>query len=318
MSGFELETREPQEKINIITSGDMTWVDIVPPTEKAMTYLEEHYHFDPLSLEDCLSRRQISKMDVFKDYLFFVFHYPYYDKKTRIAKKQQWSAFIKNNLVVTVHTGELRPLVKMFRDCQENIELRQNSFSKGSGYLLYLILDRAIDAYFPVLDSILSLLQATEDAVFDETADATTELSILRRDIIVQRMVMFPTRTLLKEIKNKLNTYSQIDVTPQYEDLMDHIDKICETLNECQEVVEVYKDTDSTLITHHLNRLVRILNIFATVILPFLAVSSIYGMNIPLPGGLERGSLNTFLILLAVMLALTGSMLFYFHRRRWI
>jgi magnesium transporter len=315
---LESEMKVPEGNIRTITQGNMMWMDITPPTPAAMKYLEERFNFQKLALEDCLSHRQISKMDVFPDHLFFVFHFNHYNKATRVSTKRQWSAFIGENFLVTVHTGELKAIGEMFRECESNDQSRQDLLTKGSGWLLYRIIDHAIDSYFPVLDKIFNLLEETEDNVFDMEADAAMELSVLRRDIITQRMVMFPTRTLLIEMRNKLARYSRVDMTQEYDDLMDHMNKICQTLDECEEVVEVFKDTDYTLVTQRLNRVVRILNVFATIVLPFLAVSSIYGMNIPLPGGLERGSLSTFFVLFAIMIALTLSMLIYFRHRRWI
>jgi magnesium transporter len=312
------KTKEPKENIRTITFENMTWVDLVPPTEGAISYLKERFHFSQLALEDCLSHRQISKMDVFPDYLFFVFHFNVYNTVTRISTKRQWSAFIGKDFIVTVHSGELKSLTELFQECQTNEISRREYLSKGSGYLLYRIIDRAIDSYFRVLDKILNLLEEMEDTVFDQDRDAAVDLSILRRDIITQRMVMFPTRTLLNEMRNRLTRYCKVEITAEYDDLIDHLNKICHTLDECKEVVEVFKDTDYTLATQHLNRVVRVLNIIATIVLPFIAIASIYGMNVPLPGGLERGSISTFLILLGLMIALTVSMLVFFRRRHWI
>ena len=309
-----------EEPLNIetITWGDLTWVNIESATERETEWLADTYHFHPLALDDCVSRKQIPKIDVFPGYLFFVFHYPLFDKKTRVSSKRQWSAFIGENYLITVHTGELKTIVALFRDCMANEESRKEYMSSGSGFLLYRILDRAIDSYFPVLDKILSLMEDVEDAVFDEDVEAAKELSILRRDIITQRSVMFPTRDIFKEMENKLKRFSKTDVTAYYNDLMDHTNKICSTLDECKEMIEVYKDTDYTLATNRLNRVTRILTIFSAIILPFLVISSIFGMNVVLPGGLEEGDFQPFLILLLVMLVIAGGMLFFFRRRRWI
>jgi len=221
-------------------------------------------------------------------------------------------------LIVTIHTGELKTLVALFRDCQANEDAREEFFSNGSGFLLYRILDRAIDSYFPVLDKILSLIEDVEDSVFDEDVEATTELSILRRDIITQRSVMFPTRNIFIEMENKLKRYSKVDVTAYYNDLMDHTNKICQNLDECKDIIEVFKDADYTLATYRINRVTRLLTIFSTIVLPFLIVSSIYGMNIPLPGGLQRGEWDTFVVLLLIMVVIASAMLIFFRRRRWI
>jgi magnesium transporter len=304
--------------ITTLTWGDLTWVNVPHPTEREIEWLANTYNFHPLAMDDVLSRKQISKIDTYPGYLFFVFHHAYYQKETRIASKRQWFAFLSDNYLVTVNAAELRTLGALFRDCQANEETRKEYLSNGSGFLLYRIIDRSIDSYFPVLDKILNLMEDVEDAVFDEEVEAAKELSILRRDIITQRTVMFPTREILMEMENKLKRFSKTDLTAYYNDLMDHMDKICNTLDECKEMIEVYKDTDSTLATNRLNRVVRILNVFATITLPFLAISGIYGMNVFAPGGIDEGNFTTFIILIVVMLAAAGGLLVYFHRRRWI
>jgi magnesium transporter len=310
---------ESSSRIESITWENFTWVNITSPTQHEIDWLTEKYQFHPLTLDDCLSRKQISKLDVYPGYIFFVFHYPLYHKETRIAVKRQWSAYIGENYIVTVHTEEMKPIIALFRDCQQNEESRREYFSGGSGFLLYRLLDRSIDAYFPVLDKILSLLENIEDAVFDEEVEAAREISVLRRDVITQRAVFFPTRDIFVEMENKLKRFSTTDLTPYYNDLMDHINRICNTLNEAKEIIEVFSDADFRLGTDRVNRILRVLNILATIALPFLVVTSLYGMNVILPGGLEgTGRKETFAVILAVSALCTVLMLFYFHRRRWI
>ncbi len=99
---------------------------------------------------------------------------------------------------------------------------------------------------------------------------------------------------------------------------MDHMNKTCETLDECKEIIEVYKDADFVLSTEYLNRIMRILTVLATIILPFLVVSSIYGMNVHLPGGLTTGSPLSFIVLMVFMALIAAGMLYFFRRKRWI
>jgi magnesium transporter len=312
------QSLETPLNVDAITWGDLTWVNIESATEREINWLAENYNFHPLALDDCLSRKQISKLDVYPGYLFFVFHYPLYHKETRISSKQQWSAFIGDNYLVTINTLDVKTVNALFRDCMANEDTREENMKQGSGFLLYRILDRAIDSYFPVLDKIMSLMEDLEDSVFDEDIEVAKELSLLRRDIITQRSVMFPTRKLFTEMENKLKRFSKTDVTAYYNDLMDHMDKICSTLDECNEMIEVFKDTDYVLATNRLNRVVRILNIIATITLPFVAISSIFGMNVFAPGSIEQGDLTAFIILIVVMAGFAGGMLYFFHYKRWI
>jgi magnesium transporter len=302
-----------------VTWEDLTWTNIVNPTPKEMSYLAQNFPFHPLDLDDCLSRKQRPKLDEYTDYLFFIFHFSTYNRETKVSTHDQVAAFIGDKYLVTVHDGRLKTLGKLFKDCQTDEAVRNEKLAHGPGFLLYTILDRAVDAYFPILDKILSLAEDIEDRVFDQNVEVAQELATLRRDVITQRRIMFPSRTVLMELEGKLKRFTNMDIGVYYGDLMDHVNKICDTLDEAKEIIEVYKDTDFILGTDRMNRVMRVLTILSTIILPFLVVSSIYGMNVILPGGHEKsGTLLSFGVVMVVMSAIAAGMLLFFRHKRWI
>ena len=144
-----------QSNLKTVTWGDLTWVDIVEPTKDATEYLAEHYNFNPLDLEDCISLRQLSKVEEYPEYLFVIFHLPVYEKATRVSTRKQWSAFMGDKFLITLRPRELRIVDELFSECELSEETREEYLSHGSAYLLYHILDLALDAYFPILDKIL-------------------------------------------------------------------------------------------------------------------------------------------------------------------
>jgi magnesium transporter len=311
-------SQEKQLNLKTLTWGDLTWVDIVQPTEEATRYLAEHYNFHPMDLEDSLSRRQLSKVEEYPQYLFIIFHLPVYDKMTKVATRRQWSAFVGDKFLVTLHPGELRTLDELFHECELSEETRQEHLNRGSGYLLYRILDRVLDAYFPVMEKISSLIDDLEDDVFKEEVEVAKQLSILRRDIITQRRVMFPTRTLLVELENKLKRFTKIDLTIYYSDLMDHMNKISETLDEFTEVIEVFKDADYLLSSYRANRVIRILAVVFAIGLPFLLAFGLYGMYLILYGDVGKATPQTFFLLLVIAFIIIGATLYFFRRRHFI
>ena len=309
---------EDTVNMETITWGDLSWVNIIKPTKRETKYLAQTYQFNQMDLDDCLSRIQRPKVDTYKDYLFWVLHFPMYNSAKRIATHTQLSVFIADKYVITLHEGEIKPLIRLFQECRDNEESRQSNFAHGSAFLFYKMLDKTVDAYFPVLNKILSLIEDTEDRVFDENIEVSQEVATLRRDIITQRRIIFPMRSVIAQMDSKLKRFTNMDLTIYFDDLLDHINKICETLDECKEVIEVFKDADYILSTERINRVIRILTIFSAVLLPFVTISSIYGMNVVLPGGLEDGNIISFIILLFIMLLISGGMLYFFHRKRWI
>jgi magnesium transporter len=180
------------------------------------------------------------------------------------------------------------------------------------------MLDRAVDSYFPILDKILDLMEQVEDSVFDEEVESAQDLAILRRDIITQRRILFPMRTVMAELEVKLRRFAAIDMSVYFGDLIDHMNKICETLDECKEVIEAYKDSDWVLSTDRLNHIMSILTVIATIVLPFLVISSLYGMNVHMPGGITSGSWVPFVVIMLATTLIAGVILYIFRRKRWI
>jgi magnesium transporter len=307
-----------QPRISSINRGDVTWTDITSPTQNEIDYLAQKYNFHHLALEDSLSRTRLTKIDDYETYLFLVFHFPVIPDGKLIIKSTWLSVFIGRNYLITLHDSAFAVLTGLFQECQAKEETQQAFFSGGPGYLLYRILDRLVEHCFPILDKVLTLIDDMEDSVFDESIDDTKAISTLRRDIIILRRIIWPSRAVMLDLKGRIKPFAVKDLTIYFDNLLDHVNKIWDNLEESKEVVEVYKDSDFVLVTSRINRIVQALTVISSILLPFLIVSSIYGMNINLPGGLERGSLLIFGILLGIMLCISGGMLYFMHRRRWI
>lgn len=307
---------EKELNIGLLTSGDVTWINIESPTEREIEYLAQNYPFHPLDLDDCLSRMQRPKIDEYKDYLFLVFHFPVYHKEARVTTTSQLSVFIGGKYLITLHRGELKPLVKLFRECEIDEESRQEYLGQGSSFLLYRVIDRLVDYCFPILNKMSDNIEAVEDDIFsDRKSNTVKEISLIRRDIIAFRRIIWPMRAVIGSMERKLRRFVRQDMEVYFGDITDHADKIWDALDEYKEIIEGLSDTHDSLATNRTNEVVRMLTIIATILLPITVVASIYGMNIPLPFQDSSFSLGfVFLIMLVVI----SSMLLFFRRQHWI
>jgi magnesium transporter len=129
---------------------------------------------------------------------------------------------------------------------------------------------------------------------------------------------MFPGRTLLVELEKKLKRFSKTDLTIYFSDFMDHMNKICDTLDECKEVIEVYKDADYLLGSYRANRVTRILAVIFAIGLPILVVFGLYSMYVILNEGVGKASPQTFFLLLIIVFIIIGAILYFFRRRHFI
>jgi magnesium transporter len=318
VAATQKDSEKKQSNMRTISRGDLTWIDFVQPTEESTKYLAAHFDFHPMDLEDSLSLRQLSKTEEYPQYLFVIFHMPIYNSETRISTRKQWSAFVGDKFLITLHPEELKSLDGVFRDCEQSEDVREECFSQGSGYLLYRILDRAVDSYFPVLNKLTSLMEDIEDGVFDQGVEVAEEISIIRRDIITQRQVMFPTRTLFIELEKKLKRFAKIDMTIYFSDLLDHMNKICDTLDENTEVIDVFKDADYLLSGYRANRGIRLLTVMLTIVLPVFIVFGLFGVYSLVYGTIDKGNPEVFFVILGFVAILIGSMLFMLRRKHLI
>ena len=308
--------KEEQLNLESLTWGDLTWVNIGRPTEKETEYLAQNYPFHPLDLDDCLSRIQRPKIDEYKDYLFLVFHFPVFSKEARVTTPSQVSVFIGQNYLITLHKGELKPLVKLFKECQIDEESRQENFSQGSSYLLYRIIDRLVDYCLPISNKILDNIDDVEDRIFsDRMRGAIKEIATLRRDVISFRRIIWPMRAVIGSLEPKVRRFTKTDLAVYFGDMVDHVDKIWDALDEYKEIIEGLNDTHDSLANNRTNEVMRILTIAAAILLPITLVASIWGMNIPLP---FQHSSYSLLYIILIMLGIIGGMLYLFRRQRWI
>ena len=307
---------EKQLNIETLNWGDLTWVNIEKPTERETEYLAQNYPFHPLDLDDCLSRKQRPKIDEYKDYLFLVLHFPAFNKEARVTTPNQVSAFIGEKFLITLHGGELKPLTKLFRECQIDEESRQEYLSQGSGFLLYRIIDRLVDYCLPILNKISENIEEVEDDIFSESKRGTIrEISVLRRDIISFRRIIWPMRAVIGSLESKIRRFAKMDLAVYFGDMTDHVDKIWDTLDAYKELVEGLNDTHDSLASNRTNEVMRMVTIIATILLPITVVASIWGMNISLP---FQHSSHSLLYVILIMIAIIGSMLLFFRRQRWI
>src|SRR5215212_9978762 len=284
---------EPQKpNVEQIESNGLRWVNIEWPGSLERTWLEEHFEFHALDLEDVLSRNQRPKIDVYDDYLF-----------------------IGPDYVVTIPNLPLQPVEYLFERCRAKEELREQLFSRGSGYLLYRLVDDSFDYCFPMLRKIGNKLDALEDDIFEERAEEVVrDISNVKQEIINFRKVIRPQRPVLRDLEKVKQRYlaSDLDLEIYFDDTHE---RIWDMLENYKEVAEALEETNESLISHRLNDILRVLTAISVVILPLTLIASVMGMNTWVPSeGHEAG----FFTVLGIMAVVLVGMVAYFRRRKWL
>jgi magnesium transporter len=99
---------------------------------------------------------------------------------------------------------------------------------------------------------------------------------------------------------------------------MDHMNKICETLDETTEIIEVYKDADYLLSSYRANRGIRVLEVMLAILLPLVIVFGLYGMYITFFGSVTKESTGIYLGLIAIFVVFSGGVIAFLRRKHLI
>jgi magnesium transporter len=297
-------------------AGGLTWVHLTAPTGEEATQLAERYNWHALDLEDVLSKRQRPKVDEYPEYLFVVLHFPAYDRDVGRLNAAELDVFLGPDFLITLPNVELHPVTRLFARCEEDDELRQSLFAKGSGYLLYHVLDDLFDYCFPILDKIGHKLDSIEDEMFEGAAeDVVRDLSNVKQEIISYRKIIKPERSTLRVLEARTQRFLPQDLEVYFDDIVDAAERIWDLLDNYKEVVEALEDTNESVISHRQNDVLRILTIFSVTMLPLSLLAGIFGMNVGFPG---EGTHEAFWIIVGAMVACLVGMVGFFRYKRWI
>src|SRR6266571_6510694 len=281
----EVEPRLPEPRLAELGSNGLTWIHLESLDTEHVTELAQRYGWHPLDLEDVFSKRQRPKVDDYPEYLFAVLHFPRYDKAIQRLNAAELDVFLGPDYLVTIPNVELLPVTRLFRRCEEDAEFRDGLFAKGSGRLLYEVLDDLFDYCFPILDKIGHKLDSLEDDVFEgRSDDVVRDLSNAKQEIISYRKIIKPERSTLRLLERHVERFLPEELELYFDDIVDAAERLWDQLDNFKEVVEGLESTNESVISHRQNRVLQILTIFSVVLLPLTLISGIFGMNVNFPG----------------------------------
>jgi magnesium transporter len=314
----EVEARPREERVAEVAAGGLTWIHLETPDPETVNELRERFGWHPLDVEDVLSKRQRPKVDDYVDdgYLFGVLHFPAYDKAIQRLNAGEVDFFLGPDYLVTIPNVELLPVTRLFRRCEEDEVFRESLFTKGSGRLLYEVLDDLYDFCFPILDKIAHKLDTIEDDIDDlRSEEIVSDISKAKQEIISYRKIVKPQRPALRLLERHIERFLPENLELYFDDLVDASERIWDQLDNFKEVVEALEDTNESVISHRQNDVLRILTVFSVVLLPLTLISGIFGMNVLFPG---VGTHEAFWVIVGLMFAVIVSMVLFFRYKRWL
>lgn len=255
------------------------WVEIDATVPAQHALLEKLFRFHPLAIEDTLNPKTRVKYEEYDGYLFVVMRGVRFCDETPDPYDLETinlCFFLGPGWLVTVRGQPMPMLDELLRRLAQSPEL----LAKGPGRVMHAILDQAVDSFFPVLERIDEFVDGLEERVFVRgDQDALRDIFAVKRVVFAMRRHLGPAREVMNQLTNRptelLTAGSQI----YFRDVYDHVLRINDALDAYRDLLGSTLDSYLSQVSNRLSQASKALGAVATVTLPFVIVSGMWGMN---------------------------------------
>jgi Mg2+ and Co2+ transporters len=189
---------------------------------------------------------------------------------------------------------------------------------EGPVALLHRIVDGMVDSYRPEMDKLEDRIDDLEKQIFDRP-DPSLVRRILdeKRQIAGLRRIVTPQRDVVARLARRDFVDISTEMSFRFRDVYDHLVRVADDVLIFQDRITGMLDAHLSNVSNRLNEVMKVLTVVSTVLMPLTLLTSLYGMNVPLPQ-FPGGEREQFWWLFGIMVVTAAAMLAMFRRRRWI
>jgi magnesium transporter len=248
-------------------------------------------------------------MDYYGDTTFFVMQ----SLNQQTLTKEEVNFFLGSNFIVTFHKNTSPEIDEVWeRLCSSSsLEIWDTT------HVLYHVLDKIVDNYFPIFYRIDDALNEIDENSRERSMETLLKsLFDTRRDLLTLRHTVAPMRDLSYRMINSQRLMMIEKKKEYFLDIHDHLLRLTEMIEEDREFTTDIRDSYLSLNSHETNRVMKVLTIITTIFMPLTFIAGLYGMNFEhMP---ELTWKYGYFITLTIMFIVGFGMFKWFQKKGWL
>ncbi|MED1202393.1 magnesium/cobalt transporter CorA [Heyndrickxia acidicola] len=284
------------------------WIDFDQPAEEEIAKLRSPLNFHPLAIEDCIHTLQRPKLDYYDEYTFFVMHciLPYN------LEKEELNLFLGETYTVTFHHSVSKEIDEIWN----RLEAAKDAAKWDPYLILYHVLDKIVDNYFPIIYQLEDELNHIEaNSTKQSMEDLLEGLFAIRHDLLAMRHSVTPMSELVYRMLNSHRLTGIKKKTAYFSDIYDHLLKISSLIDASREITADIRDSYLSMNAHQTNKVMKVLTVITTIFMPLTLIAGIYGMNFKYMPELEWKP--GYFFTLGLMVVISSGMWLWFTLKGW-
>ena len=258
------------------TAEGFAWVGLVEPTAEEFEAVQQEFDLHELAVEDAVGAHERPKVEAYDDTLFVVIKTVRYLESDERLEIGEVMIFVGPDFLVTVRHGDAGGL----GDVREHLEQQPELLTLGPGVALYAIVDRVVDAYEPVAESLREAIDEVEVDVFSSRGASPVErIYRLRREVLEFGRATSPLRPTVRRLTEPGLPNIDAKLLPYFRDVADHAARVGDQVDGFATLLAGALQATLTQVSVRQNEDMRKISAWVAIIAVPTAVAGIYGMN---------------------------------------
>jgi magnesium transporter len=312
----------PEACAQYLDTESVSWVDVHGfGNEDILQRLGTVFKLHPLVLEDVVNVPQRPKVEDYQDQLVIITQMVMPKPTGEGFWVEQVSLILGKYYLLSVQEEAERDC---FHPVRKRIRLQQGNIrNRGADYLAYALWDALIDGFFPVLEMYGEKIEQLEDEVVMNPNNQTlTRIYQIKRELLALRRAIWPQRTAINILLRDGSSLISDEVLIYLRDCYDHIIQIIDVIETYRELASSLTDVYLSAVSNKMNEVMKLLTVISTIFIPLTFIAGIYGMNF----NTEHSPWNMpelnwywgYPLCWSIMLAIAGSLVYFFWRKGWL
>ena len=252
------------------------WVALRDPDRTKLDEMKQAFGLHALAVEDARHGHQRPKIEEFGNSLFVVVQMLEMDAGGNL-KLGELDLFVGPNYVLSVRTGA----EKGFQDVRARSEREPELLKHGSSFVLYALMDAAVDRYFPVLHALEVELEGIEERIFSGHSPRANLKALygLKQKLVMMKHAIAPLLESVGKLFGGRVPQVCVNLQDYFRDISDHLVRLNTTIDSIRDMVITAISVNLSMITLEESKTMKQLAAYAALVAVPTLIAGIYGMN---------------------------------------
>jgi magnesium transporter len=257
------------------TPGTFVWVAMRDPDPAELEAMRLQFGLHELAVEDAQRGHHRPKIEEYGDCLFAVVHLV--DMENGELAIGEVDVFVGHNYVLSVRSRSKQS----FMGVRDRCEREPHLLKQGSSFVLYALMDAAVDRYFPVVDALESEIEAIEEKIFEKGSQRANieRLYDLKRKVATLRHAVVPLLEGVGKLYGGRVPAICANSQEYFRDVYDHLLRINASIDDLRDTATIAMQVNLSMVTIEESEVNKRLAAWAGIFAVATAFAGIWGMN---------------------------------------